>query len=535
MRLPANRKRRGTWGTIIACAISLCLGGCLVTIISGPSEVALGEFVTYELDVASEIGGSFDITLTVLAEVPEGWTLVSNSYSGVLDGTPVSGTGTVVPGEVCGVPLGELRPGMQRIRIDAGPFPTTVDESSGTVTLEFQALAQPRGEFKIGFVFGGFDSVDVPSCSRPAYRTINRNHRLLSFLQAFFDDSDVPSLEDSLALEVSPDGQYVYSIASTEDALNLFERDLETGALTFLSSQIDGIDGVDGLGFPLDVAVSPEGSHVYVTSFNDAAIAVFEMDGGTLSYQGAFFDVPGFPLEMAIRDQFVYVTTALGVTVLERDLVTGELEHAQSLDILSASPWLVVSPDGSHVYVTREDSIAILSRAADTGMVSFLDTVFISDGPGEMAISPDGLHIYLVGDPDNSLSLYERNPMDGALVLIESWGTAEFGESLLGPKAVELSPSGAILFLASSRTVTAFARLPQGGLNLLDFEVDGDRPVTGIPNLSDIALSPDGEHLYTTSQNFGPGSVAAFIAGPAFVFTDGFESGDTAAWTSAFP
>ena len=47
------------------------------------------------------------------------------------------------------------------------------------------------------------------------------------------------------------------------------------GTLTYVEMQKDGVDGVDGLGDPYSVTVSPDGKHVYATSDYDDTIAVF--------------------------------------------------------------------------------------------------------------------------------------------------------------------------------------------------------------------------------------------------------------------
>lgn len=74
---------------------------------------------------------------------------------------------------------------------------------------------------------------------------------------------------------VSPDGRYVYGAGFGEDAIAVFSRDRDTGRLTFIEVQRDGVGGVDGLDGASAVAVSPDGRHVYVTGVLDDAVAVF--------------------------------------------------------------------------------------------------------------------------------------------------------------------------------------------------------------------------------------------------------------------
>ena len=43
----------------------------------------------------------------------------------------------------------------------------------------------------------------------------------------------------------------------------------------------DGVGGLDGLDGASQVAVSPDGAHVYVAAFNDDAVTVFRRDAST--------------------------------------------------------------------------------------------------------------------------------------------------------------------------------------------------------------------------------------------------------------
>ena len=78
-------------------------------------------------------------------------------------------------------------------------------------------------------------------------------------------------------LAISPRGDYVYVVSSTDNTIAAFRRDPTTGRLTFVDRRIDGIDGADGLASARAVAVSPSGAHIYVAGFGDNAIAVLSV------------------------------------------------------------------------------------------------------------------------------------------------------------------------------------------------------------------------------------------------------------------
>jgi DNA-binding beta-propeller fold protein YncE len=99
----------------------------------------------------------------------------------------------------------------------------------------------------------------------------------LSFVEVEKDGvNGVDGLASAQGIAVSPDGGRVYVGGEMDDAVAVFNRNRTTGALTYVGMQKDGVGGVDGLDSPRSVAVSPDGDHVYVASWEDDAVAVFE-------------------------------------------------------------------------------------------------------------------------------------------------------------------------------------------------------------------------------------------------------------------
>jgi 6-phosphogluconolactonase (cycloisomerase 2 family) len=97
----------------------------------------------------------------------------------------------------------------------------------------------------------------------------------LDFVQVVKDtDPGVDGLYGAQSVIVSPDGEYVYALGKFEDALAVFRRDGTSGELTFVEVEVDDTNGVDGLDGASEVAVSPDGEHVYVAGQSDNAVAL---------------------------------------------------------------------------------------------------------------------------------------------------------------------------------------------------------------------------------------------------------------------
>ena len=100
-------------------------------------------------------------------------------------------------------------------------------------------------------------------------------------------------LENANSVAVSPDGKSVYATSYGDDAIVRFDRNTTTGALTGAGCIADTGDiagcgttqqGLDGA---QDVAVSPDGKSVYVSSFSDDAIVRFDRNTTTGALTGA--------------------------------------------------------------------------------------------------------------------------------------------------------------------------------------------------------------------------------------------------------
>ncbi|MEM9181730.1 MAG: beta-propeller fold lactonase family protein [Pseudomonadota bacterium] len=303
----------------------------------------------------------------------------------------------------------------------------------------------------------------------------------LVFIEARRDDlGTIAGLNDVRALAVSPGGRNLYSAGFGDDAIGVFALDRDSYQLEFLEYQINGANGVLGLGGVTELAVSPDRQHLYAVGSNDDAVVVFRRSGerGQLSFVEAFTGEPNSP-------------------------VTG----------LSVPVDVAISDDGAFVYVAGrgDGAISSFSRDPDTGSLSPLDR--IDDIPGLSSVSSitlggEGHFMFGVSPFGNDIVVLERDPVSGLISLPA--GSAQSGATLksggsstqeLG--AFELNIDGElVLFIVANRTSpneVVIYRIGPGGERTEVASIPGATAT----DLSDSPLVSEGIIFFFT-ELFGP-------------------------------
>ncbi|MCP4664156.1 MAG: lactonase family protein [bacterium] len=253
------------------------------------------------------------------------------------------------------------------------------------------------------------------------------------------------------------------------------------GVLAFLQILRDDVGGVEGLGQPVGVAVSPEGRHVYAIGQGDNALVAFVRDAthDTLSFTQALTD--------------------------EVDGVFG-LEGASAV---------TVSPDGRHVYATSaiDDSLVVFSRSATIDTLSFtavvkqngVGGVFGLEGAAAVKVSGDGRHVFVTGKTDGALAVFSRDATLDELVMVdlEGFGGADLG----GAASIAVSADDRHVYVTGETddTLLVFTRDPLAddldSLTLTAQYDDGLGGIDGLDGASSVVVSPDDKHVYATGRD----------------------------------
>lgn len=97
-------------------------------------------------------------------------------------------------------------------------------------------------------------------------------------------DQSVPSMIGPNQVAMSPDGSSVYVVAGSSERVDAFRRDPATGGLTPIGCAGDtvatGCAAIAPLSSPHKVAISPDGRSLYVTTGNSQTVTILARADG---------------------------------------------------------------------------------------------------------------------------------------------------------------------------------------------------------------------------------------------------------------
>jgi len=338
----------------------------------------------------------------------------------------------------------------------------------------------------------------------------------------------VDGLDGATSLVVSRDGRFVYAAGLDDAAVAVFSRDVTSGALSFVESQRDGVGAVDGLAAAIAVSLAPDGSRLYAAGSDDDAVAVFDRDAetGALSFVDSWRDGAGGVDGLdAVNDVLVspdgvwvhaagylddaiaiFARNVLGVALGFREAV---LDDANGVDGLRGAFALAASPEGDRLYVAggAENALAVLAVPPLRFVGTELDGqagVEGLDGVRGVALSPDGRHLYAAGSLEGAIQVFARHRASNTLAVVEVERDGAGGvDGLDGVESLAVSTDGRSVYAASpdADAVAVFARdRESGALAFVEVERDGVAGVDGLDAATSVVVSPDGRFVYAAGR-----------------------------------
>ena len=253
----------------------------------------------------------------------------------------------------------------------------------------------------------------------------------------------VAALSRPTALAFSPDGDnmYVSSRGSAQDRVSVFSRDRSTGALAFEAAYEPPSTDPHAISNPYNVAVRPDGRHVFLVCRGYRAdevsrVTVYERSASALTLLGAVdeSEYAGTQFAGALKlleavaispeGDTMYATSpendnvaVLSLAPLDDQVLPGlprivQLVASSSDASLSGANAVAVSPDSRNVYVGSVGELAVFSRNG-TGFLVHRRTIPDMGTVTHIALSLDWRSMYVTAAPsatgDGALMVFTRN------------------------------------------------------------------------------------------------------------------------------
>lgn len=225
-----------------------------------------------------------------------------------------------------------------------------------------------------------------------------------------------------------------------------------SGCLVDEASTPSGCQHVRGMQAIGDVAVTPNGQSVYVTSTGKDAIVAFNRNPAT--------------------GELTQNSGITGCYTSDAGVATADSCNLIPIpDTLDGPTAIAISPDGQQVYVvTTSGRLTGFNRLADGSLTLNNSGNYCGSGStlNAVAISPNGASVYLGGScAGGGVGYYSRDLTTGAISFVECHGGVCDGTApnLTNPTDLEVTPDGKELLISSANDVVlGWDRSPAGNL-----------------------------------------------------------------------
>lgn len=245
------------------------------------------------------------------------------------------------------------------------------------------------------------------------------------------------AVEDSpVGVAVTPDGTRVYVANSQSSAVSVVD--------TSTNSVVATVKVGNG---PSGIAITPDGTRAYVANSNASSVSVIETSNNTVA---ATISVANNPYGVAITPDGTraYVTIA-GSSVITNGSVA-VIDTSSNTVIATAVVGLVpagvaITPDGTRAYVTNSGGNA--ASVIDTSSNTVITRVSGLNQPAGVAITPDGTRAYVTNTGGTTVAVVDIVAADPAYNTVVA--KVNVGSS---PWGIAITPDGTRAYVANEQS-----------------------------------------------------------------------------------
>lgn len=264
------------------------------------------------------------------------------------------------------------------------------------------------------------------------------------------------------AVVVSPNSQTIY----VGSQIFYVGSQTSSGLVSVIDSQTDTITATIPVGGAFDdFGITPDGSTLYVLSFNPAAVYVISTATNAVT---ATLDMEGLYLAVSPNGKQVYVTDGLqGISII--NTATNQVD-LDAIPTPASSGEIALTPDGQTAYVGVFEAVQAIDLA--TGNVKA--TIPLPDTVSSVAyltVSPNGKRLYINyvkgtnpnRAPKQNLILQVDTSTNQAINTIGVTYNFNFGNSAITPDGKYLYVPGAEVLMLNTITDKIADRISVGG------------------------------------------------------------------------
>ena len=311
----------------------------------------------------------------------------------------------------------------------------------------------------------------------------------LKLIQILKDDvNDVDGLGNPRSIKVLSDNSKVLVSSGDDNAFAVFNLD-NNFKLTFSQvfknsfADINGLEGAAGLTY------LEHGNQVIVTGFYDGALTLFSRKNRAYSFNETISD--GLSYER----------------VFDSDVPVGKLD---TLGLLGA--WDIVNTLNEKQLLVASymsNTIAIFDISPDKAVIfnrTVKDAKPLEDDLGKpisLALSPLNDELYVLGYEKHQLTIFDRNK-EGDLLVKQVLKNGDDGvKQFVNPQKMVVSPNGTFLYIAcaGSNSIVVFHKLDTGQYTFLQAINSSDVGGSGLEGAGSLAISSDGSSVYAAGES----------------------------------
>jgi YVTN family beta-propeller protein len=280
---------------------------------------------------------------------------------------------------------------------------------------------------------------------------------------------------------------YYYGYVAKDDSTVV---KIDTGTNATVGSAIAGFNGPTGL------AVTPDGSRIYVTNNGGTTTSVINTLTDTIADT---ITVGTLPMQVAMAPDGAKAYVSNVATDSVSVITTASNSVTYTIVGFNYPTCLAVTPDNQKLFVTNKNENQIWK--VDTGDPTQKQTLAVGANPAGIVITPDGKKAYVANQDGNSVSVIDiiANKTD---LISNNIGTT--------PTLLAVTPDGSKVYVTNYGSAN---------VSIIDTATDtasATKIVVGT-NPQGVAVTPDGAYVYVA--NYGGGTISVINVGTGLVVT----------------